>query len=308
MKKLFLTLVSAFAFSLLLSAQGTDALSFTRIDRNPVTSGFAGAGSVSHLNAAYSAFSNTSGLVMDEQGLCASLSYQLWAPGAAPSNNLAAGVSAKTSKRFALAFGFSRDMLAPYELFNSNGLSAGKYTPTQTQMAIGLSFAFGQKLSLGVSARYAFERLAKDTVYDGIGADVMFGYKFSDTFRMSAGLANIGTPLVSTDKKKYNQPASAKLSVAWFMPLGSDRIDVMSDADYYLFSGGISASLGVQYALKDFLFFRTGYRFASDKAPVPGYLSVGVGGKYKFFTLDVSYLTLSKVLGNTLSVGLGYSF
>ena len=54
--------------------------------------------------------------------------------------------------------------------------------------------------------------------------------------------------------------------------------------------------------------FRVGYRFASEMAAVPSHLAIGLGGKYMGFSLEASYITLNKVIGNSFQIALGYSF
>ena len=67
-------------------------------------------------------------------------------------------------------------------------------------------------------------------------------------------------------------------------------------------------ALGAQYGWNDMVFARAGFHLGTGKAPLPTYASVGLGVKFVGVHLDVSYLLASKVLGNTLCVGIGYAF
>ena len=86
---------------------GVDALSFTRTDRNPVTSAFAGSGAAFSGTAAYSAFANAAMLPFFHGTLDAGVGFQYWAPGLSPSANVSAGAAYKVLPWLGLSLGYS---------------------------------------------------------------------------------------------------------------------------------------------------------------------------------------------------------
>ena len=54
--------------------------------------------------------------------------------------------------------------------------------------------------------------------------------------------------------------------------------------------------------------FPSGIHLGSDSIPFPTYVSLGAGVKFSGVHLDISYLTINNVIGNTLTAGIGYEF
>lgn len=298
-----LTFIAQTAF-----AQGTDALPFTRIDRNPATSALAGAGSASNSTAAYSAFSNASMLPFYKGKLDAGVSLQMWAPSSAKSTNLAAGVAYKISKRVGLSLGYAFQSGAAYDVQDYDGRVTGTFSPKSHVIVLGAGVGLGDHFSLGLNVRYAMQKPSADVSFNGFSGDLFLGYAVNDDLRITAGVSTLGTGITAVNKKKFFQPASAKLAVNWGISFAAvNRIELMADADYY-FSKNFGAALGAQYAWNDTVFVRAGYRYASQYCVIPSHLGIGIGAKFYGFKIDLSYLTASKALGNTLCIGLGYSF
>ena len=138
-----------------LFAQGTDALPFIRIDRNPVTSAMAGAGSASDGAAAYAAFSNASILPLAGGRGDAAVSYQSWMPSAlSKSTNFQGGASFKVAPRVAVALGYAHQLGTAYEAFDNTGLSTGTFTPKDHLAALGVGIGLGERLAVGGDGAY----------------------------------------------------------------------------------------------------------------------------------------------------------
>ena len=308
MKKQILIVAMVLLGGFAAAAQGTDALPFVRVDRNPVTAGMAGAGSASTLNAAYSAFSNAAVLPFYDGSLDAGFSFQAWAPGSSSTTHLNLGVAYKFSDKFALSVGAAHQRAAAYDLLDYDGLGAGYFTPVDNLLALGLAFGFTDKLSLGVNARFAMNKITAETGYNGFSGDVFLGYQPIESLRIMAGVASLGTPITAYNKKKYNQPASVKVAADYSLHFAEVfSAEAALDFDYY-FSKNYAAALGAQFGWNEMAFVRLGYRLASPNAVIPSHLAIGLGGQFKGFRLDLAFLTASKALANTLTVGLGYRF
>ena len=308
MKRITIT-VFALAFTVLGAwAQGTDALPFTRIDQNPVSLGLAGAGSASNATAAYSAFSNASMLPFFEGRLDASAAFQLWSPSAAKSSNIAVGVAYKFSERVGVSLGYNLQSGAPYEVEDYNGQITGTFGPKSHVIALGAGFGIGEHFGIGVNARFAAQKPSSDLSYNGLSADLFVAYAVNNDLRFTAGVSTLGTSITAYNKKKYSQPASVKFGANWGISFAEvNRVEVMADFDYY-FSKNVSAAIGAQYDWNKTAFVRLGYRYSTPYCVIPSHLAIGIGGKFHGFRLDLSYLTASPALGNTLAIGLGYSF
>lgn len=285
-------------------AQESDALPFTRIDRNPVTSAFAGAGYAFNGSAAYSAFGGAAVLPFYLGTLDAAVSYQCWTPSLSPSNNVSAGAAYKITPRVGLSLGYSLGNGASYKVYEAPGEPSGVFFPKHHVIALGLGAGITDNLSLGINVRYAREIPAPGKVYAGANADVFVAYRFNGGLLLSAGLSTLGTRVA----ENWQQPASLKAAVNWGTVLGEDHaLNLLADADYY-FSGNYSVAAGVQYGWKSLIFVRAGYHLASENCVIPSHLGLGLGIHFYGFSLDVSYLTASFELANTINLGLSYSF
>lgn len=284
--------------------EGGNVLSFSRIDRNPVTSAFAGAGAAYNRSAAYSAFGSAAMLPFFDGTLDAAVSYQRWAPGLSVSNNISAGVAYRIMPRLGLSLGYTLENGTAYEIYEGPGAPSGIFYPKNHVIALGVGVGITEKISVGVNLRYVRDASAHGQLFGGVSADVFAGLQLTQALRITAGLSTLGTRVAGS----WSQPASAKAAVNWTpVRSGDHALDLVADADYY-FSGNFSLAAGGQYAFRQMLFVRAGYRFATEKCVIPSHLSLGLGVRFAGFKVDLSWLTASLPLGNTLNIGLGYSF
>lgn len=284
-----------------LRAQGTEALPFTRIGLDPAVSGLAGAGVSFVQNGAYTAFSGASALPFCQQTLDAAVSYRLWAPGTAKSNLVNAAVAYKPIERLGIA--------AAYSFQGGQTLASGD-VPRAHLVALGVGFGITPRVSVGLNARYAMQKLTAAQGYNGFSADLFVNWRPLDALGLSAGIAHLGTTVKNAAGTAYSQPTEARLGIDWTQAWGAAKAHqtrVLLDGEVY-FSGNLALSLGAQYAWKQLLFARAGYHFASEHCVIPSHLSLGLGVQVKGLRLDISWLTASKALNNTLAVGIGYAF
>jgi len=286
------------------NAFGQDALPFTRIDRNPVTSAFAGAGAAYSGTAAYGAFGNAAMLPFFGRTLEAAVSYQRWSPGLALSNNVSAGVAYKLTPQIGLALGYSLGSGASYDVYEGPGEPSGVFYPKNHVIAFGVGVGITEQLSLGANIRYARDVPSPAQVIGGVSADLFAAFQPMESLRFTAGLSTLGTRVAET----WKQPASLKAAVDWGLSLEEvHALNLMADADYY-FSGHFSAAAGFQYAFRQLLFVRAGLRLAPENCVIPAHLALGLGFHYHGIGLNLSFLTASQALANTLNIGLQYSF
>lgn len=290
MKRLFAfftTLVICFG----LNAQS--AMPFVDIDRNPVTAAMGGANSVSALyNPAAAAVQNGGDFV---------LSYQKWAPASVSENHIGFLGEMKLGERLGFTLTGVSQKGQTYTAIDASGNAGKTFTPTELLAGAGIGFRFTENLAAGATVKYASQKIDDKTSYSAIAADVLVYYN-KERFSAAAGLTSLGTSVTSGDNS-YPLPLSAKAGAGYKM----DSFKVNADIDYYL-SGGFGAGCGAEYSFKDMLFVRAGAHLGSGSAPLPTYASLGAGLKLAGFHVDLCWLTANSILGNTLHLGLGYSF
>ena len=307
MKRILSLTISALAASFSLFAQGTDALPFTRIDRSPVLSGTAGAAITSSGDLAWTAFRNASVIPFASSKMDVAAGFQLWAPQTAKSTNLQAGAAYRFTDKMGLSLGVAYQRGLSYEPVDDNGAASGSYTPSDLVAALGFGIGFGEHFSLGVNARLARQALSPKDSFTGFSGDVMLLYSPLEALRLTAGVSTLGNSITSATRKAFPQPAHALVGAGYELGFGTSKLDAHLSGEYY-FSGNFGVAAGLQYSWNDMVFVRAGYRFASEYCVIPSHLALGIGAKFAGVHIDLSYLTTSKALGNTLNIGLGYSF
>ena len=308
MKRLYTVILMALLLPVpaTLRAQGADALPFTAVERDPVNVSLAGAGLARAEGSAYKAFSGAAMLPFMEGTLDAALSWQLRSPASARTNNIHAGVTYRVSEKLVVSAGYVQGFGKAFPGMGELGQPAGTVKPASGIVALGAGMALGENLGLGLNLRYATE---KDVdARTGFSADVSAAWRPLEALTLSAAVSTLGTAVVSEDGTRYAQPACARLGADWaYAPAQDHALDLMAGAEVY-FSGQWGAALGFQYGWKQQVFVRGGYRLASEWCVVPSHLALGAGYRFGSLRLDVSWLTASKAIGNTLSAGIAYNF
>lgn len=282
---------------------GAQALPFVAAEYDAASLGTAGADLADSDNTAYAAFDNPAAMGFAESKLDAAAGLAMWAP--TGGSVITAGASFGSGK-LAAAAGFIRGTHPAYDVTNAGGTVTGTFAPSDMLVAAGLSYRLRPALSLGVNVGYASSSLSANSSYGSVKAD-LFAMVQKEGLSAALGLRNLGTSVISASGTKFSLPSSLALGAAYNMALAEEhRVEVLLDADYY-FNEGVAVAAGVEYVMKDFVFVRGGYRYGGQ-SPVASYASLGAGAKFAGVKLDVAYLLGSEIMGNTLSVGLGYTF
>ena len=278
-------------------AQG-DALPFVRIDRNPRTAAMAGAGAASVQDMAWSAFRNAAAIPFFSGSLDAGLNWQRWAPDGLPANHVNFGTGVKISDVFGFSVGGAYQMGEPYDGFR----------PYDAVVNLGAGYRITEAFSAGVSFRYAASAIAPQMDLSAFAADFMLMYRVQPGLQVAAGIASVGTQVKSDSGAAFSLPASAVVAVSYRNAFAADHaVEGNLDVDVF-FSGNVTAALGVEYGFRDMLFVRAGYHYGTEAAVLPSFATVGLGARYAGVRLEFAYLTASEILGNTMTLGLGYSF
>lgn len=289
------------------SAQGTEALPFIRIDRNPVSAGMGFAGAASTSATAYSSFRNSAVIPFSAKTMDLGFNYQGWAPSGVKNTNLNFGGAYKLSEKMGFSIGGAYQMGQEYDIFDASGHAKGSFKPSDMVINAGVGFLLTESLSLGVNARYASQGLADGVSLSAFCADAFLLYRMGGV-NMTAGISSIGSSVKGDDGASYKLPASATLGVDWSTTFSDVHgIELAADADYFL-SGNIAAAFGAQYGYNDLFFLRAGLHVGTGNAVLPTFVTLGAGVKFSGISINLAYLTANEVIGNTITAGIGYSF
>lgn len=283
-----------------LAAFAQPALPFMRIDRNPATAAMGGAEAVSPLyNPGVLPFASFSNIVA---------SYQLWAPRTVGSNhaNLLAGI--KLGEKIGITALAAYQMGKPYTIMDASGAPGGTFSPNEMMTGLGIGFRFTESLGIGATVRFASEKLTAKNSYSTIAGDLLLVYR-TNGLTLTGGIASLGTGVADEIAGSNNHlpPTSVRIGAGYQYSFADGIIRATADADYYL-AGGLGGALGAEYGYKEMVFVRAGAHLGGQAAPIPTYVSLGAGVKFSGVHLDISFLTLNEIIGNTLTAGIGYEF
>jgi hypothetical protein len=195
----------------------------------------------------------------------------------------------------------------------------GRYNPGITgnvvkpgAMVFGLSYArqLTEKFSFGLTVKYAHEDLvvktASSVIFDG-------GVLFDTGFRslsVSAVLRHFG-PKVQYFNKSYPLPQTFTLGLSGYLLAPDNSFLMDSESNKLLVSYDLSQPrdysqqhhVGIEYALRDILFLRAGYKINFDDEG----LTYGFGLAYTGVRVDYSYSDFGEYLNavHRFSIGFG---
>ena len=313
-KLISLTCVALVAMSHAVSAQNTSAVNATAFDflnRNiwPASSGRAGTDLAFSDPSSLTIFSNPASLAFSEKELDAAVAYSLWQPDRLKTNVYDAGLTFRPYDKLGVAAAVSYGIGESYDKYTSTGVPDGTFTPKEIVAGFSLSYKPLSYISFGVNMKYASTALTQKDSHKAFAADA-FALADVSGIRIAAGVRNIGGKIKSSEGSSFSLPASVSAGVAYrFVNTEQHHIEAGADADIFI-DGGASASVGVEYSYRNAAFARLGYNYATDKAPVPSFASVGIGFRIRSVRIDASYILPEKESPqkNTFSAGVGIWF
>lgn len=283
------------------------ALISSRIINDPVNQAVAGAASASSDNIAMAAFGNAATMAFYDGKGDLQLSYSRWAPDGQTSDRITFGEGMRLGKAFSLAIAGVYGSGQEYELIDDRGVPSGTFKTSDMMLGAALGIAASEHFGLGFNFRYSSEMLYEDTSVRAIMVDASLMYH-NNGLNVSAGVRSLGPKVHDQAETQFNLPYAVNLAAYYDMEFAEQHsLGFGIDGNYFL-NGGISAAAGVQYSWKDTVFARAGFHYGNSGSPLPTNLALGLGAKFIGISVNVSYLTLNEALGNTLCVGLGYSF
>lgn len=262
--------------------------------------------SVGKASGAYSLEGNVAAMALAQEKLSAAASFGLWQPDYAKDKVIGAGATYRLGSRLAFGLQFKSLLQPSYDIVTESGSVKDSFTPGETLVGLGAAYSLTDWLSVGVTGRMVKSTLAEDAKASVFGADVALCLK-KDAFSAGLSVNNVGGK-VNYGGDDYDQPMLAKVGAAYrFGNPEASSVTPSVEADV-LFKGGFMAGVGLEYSYKSILFARGGFHYGDKEKAVPTYASLGLGARFKGISLDLAYLTASDVVGNSLSVGIGYRF
>lgn len=301
MKRIIVLLLSV-AATIVASAQAVPSL---LIPSDPVALSMTGV-SVSGGADAYAVENNSALMAFSEKKMEAAVGYMTWAPSTAASTALSMGGYYALNEK--LAFGLSGKLFKDKALegVTTSGTAKGTYNPQDMVVSLGVSYLAMQGLSAGLSLKYISSSLGGGMSGTAFAADLGVAYS-KDALSAGVSIANIGTP-ISYGGGSYPLPMLVRAGGSYALNLGeSSTLGLSAEADY-IFSGGIMAGAGAEFAFNDTAFVRAGIHYGNEEKAVPTFAALGLGVKFMGIKLDVAYLLANASIGSTLALGLGYSF
>jgi len=242
-------------------------------------------------------------LAPDAEHLNVQAFYGLWAPKTAANSLIGGDVYFRAGERVALSLEGRTFLDKPYEITNAQGMVRGTFRPNDLIVGLGATVYATEALSVGLKARMASSKIAEDAKGNAFCADVTVRY---DGGLFFAGLEgrNLGSRIQYGGNASYALPGLVALS-GGVRPI--DGLTMAAEADY-LFAGALMAGFGLEYCIQQIAFLRAGFHYGDAAKALPTFVSLGAGVQFAGVHLDLSFLTASKTLGNSLMVGLGYAF
>ncbi len=262
--------------------------------------------SVADQAGAYSLENNAASMSFADFKVAGSVSYGIWQPSYAKDKILGAGAACKVSDRLAFGLTFKKFDQPSYETTSSEGQSSGTFSPSELSVGLGAAYSITDWLSVGLTGRMVNSRLADDAKANVFGADIALFYR-KDAISAGLSVNNVGGK-VNYGGNNYNQPTLVRAGAAWRIGKPEASFVTPSVEADMLLEGGFMAGLGIEYSYKSQLFARGGFHYGDKEKAIPTYASLGLGVRFWGISLDVTYLTASDILGNSVAFGLGYRF
>lgn len=315
MKRISTSIILALAA--IFSAAAQQAMPSLLISSDPASFAHAGA-SVAMKADAFSLDNNTAAMSFYEGHMDAALSYSLWQPSGSKNNLVSVGAFGRIGKRVGIGASAKFMLNQPYKITDIDGVQQqlnGSFKPGENNFAIGASCLITDWLSAGVNLKLATSKLAPGYKATAFAADIYAAYKSKFGLNAGLGVCNLGTKAKYSTEAAYSLPSYLRAGVGYSIKGAS--IDAEFD---YLFSKAVMAGIAASYWYKDYAGISIGYHYGTDRKKnveqqttsiplsIPSYLSIGIGGQIKGIYLNLTYLTASKTLSNTVCLSAGYRF
>jgi len=188
---------------------------------------------------------------------------------------------------------------------NNEPVPTGKFRPFDLAVILSYSRKFTPELALGINAKWLREQIDKKNAsayaFDIGGLYLLPGSNLT----LGANLQHLGTK-VKFIEEPFSLPVNLKLGIAY--KLLDDNlimaVDLNKPAD-----DDVNLSFGMEFALIEMLYLRTGYRYSldgNDLGTASG-LTAGFGASIESYRIDYAFVHFGK-LGDTHRVSVLANF
>lgn len=232
-----------------------------------------------------------------------SAGYSLWQPSVTKGHNASVAAIYSVTPKLAVTAAVSSSFYSKENVFDDYGVLTARSTPIDLSAGVGVSYRFIDCLSAGFALNYLMSKSYSETL-NGFSADVQLLFRKYGV-NLSLAACNLG-PNVKSD---WHLPMNAALEAGYGYDFGKSHIYGALQGKYYFVApSAFSAGVAVEYVWNGMLSARGGYHYGSGKNGLPSYGSVGLGGCFEGFNIDIAYIIASGPMKNSLLVGFGYSF
>ena len=299
-------IIASVAAVLVAATSAAQSLPFTAVDYDPAGLAKGGASLLQTSSFAFASTANPAAVPFAEASADFAAVYSMWSPKGVKSNVMGVAGAYNIKEKFGVSAGFTYGMNPSYDIYDQAGAAKGSFRPSDIQVKAGFAYRFIPSLSVGVNAGYASSSLAEGVSYGAFTSDVFLMGSFSG-FKVAAGVADLGTGVVAASGAKFQLPTRGVVALGYGADFAEKhQVNFEVDAEY-AFYGAFSAAFGAEYGFNDMIFARAGYRYGGNSV-LPSFASVGAGVKVAGIKMNVAYLLANDLIGNTLSISLGYSF
>ncbi|OGS34058.1 MAG: hypothetical protein A2474_06205 [Elusimicrobia bacterium RIFOXYC2_FULL_34_12] len=153
------------------------------------------------------------------------------------------------------------------------------------------NFLAKDKLSLGLNIKLISSNLAEESKATAVAIDIGSLYRLlKDKLSIGLAIQNVGTSLkytggIASGTESDTLPLTVKLGTAYrFISNENRKLIGVIDINKYLYTD-IKLNFGVEYGIREMIFFRTGYRIGYDLDSI----TLGFGIKHKNAQLDYGF-------------------
>lgn len=275
---------------------------------------------------AYSALGNPAYAPFGEGMFDFELSGGLWEPSyPSGTTGLNFGAAGNLQDRYGYSFALAADLGNPYTISSADGVAGEQFTPGQMMFCAGFGMRFLQVFSVGASLSYCNRNLAVSSFSHALAGTASLMFQ-SSGIRATIGVKELGAWLGNAVAEPLHDnaegagsatseqgsaaglgatPARAFAGVGYTREFGAHRVEAAAQADYYL-AGGLLAGAGASYCWKSLITARAGY-ILGGSSPYTSAVTFGLGAKVKGVHLDAAYLLAPAPVGNSFSIGLGFT-
>jgi len=178
----------------------------------------------------------------------------------------------------------------------------GTFTPTDLTAYLNLARSLGDKVQVGLTARYFYTRVYN---HDAAGLGVDGGVRVTPAkgLTLGASVVDFGRTMYYV-REVFWLPTRGRLGASYdFIPFERGRLTVAADGSYFFYGQTPGAAAGLEFAWNEVVALRAGYDFLSEA----NHLDFGLGLQAGVFRFDYSYAPMGFGLGGAHRVSVGIS-